>query len=62
MDSKEPKPSPSGFTRRSEKESICMSCFCTVRADRYTSLETADDIHADVCLMKPGFAVRYALL
>ena len=62
MDSKDPNSSSPAFTRRSEKESICLSCFRTVQADRYTSLETAEEIHADVCLMKPGSPVRYALL
>ena len=62
MDSKDPNPTSPAFTRRSEKESVCMSCFRTVQADRYTSLATAEDIHADVCLMKPGSPVRYALL
>ncbi len=54
-------PSPT-FTRKSETESICMSCFNTVRADRYAALEEAEDIHADVCLMRASSPVRYALL
>jgi len=49
------------FTRRSEAESICMYCFQTVKTDRYTPLEEAEDIHADVCLNKPGSALRYIL-
>jgi len=49
------------FTRRSETESICMYCFQTVKTDRYTPLEEAEDIHADVCLNKPGSALRYIL-
>lgn len=55
-------PQPPQFTRKSETESICMSCFTTVRTDKYTPLNVAEDIHADVCLMKPGSPVRYALL
>jgi hypothetical protein len=50
------------FTRRSETESICMHCFQPVRTDRYTPLQEAEDIHADVCLQKDDSAVRYALL
>lgn len=53
---------PQSFTRRTETESICMSCFLTVKADRYTPLEIAEDIHADVCLMNPlASPVRYLL-
>jgi hypothetical protein len=50
------------FTRRSETESICMHCFQSVKTDRYTPLQEAEDIHADVCLQKVDSAVRYALL
>jgi hypothetical protein len=50
------------FTRRSDKESICRFCFLTIQADRYTKLEDAEEIHADVCLVRPDSAVRYALL
>ena len=50
------------FNRRTETESICMFCFVTIRSDRYTSLADAEEIHADVCLARPGSAVRYALL
>jgi hypothetical protein len=39
------------FTRKSEKESICMLCFSSVRADRYTTLELAENIHSEICLM-----------
>jgi hypothetical protein len=46
-------PQPSAFARQSEKESICQSCFRTVQGDRYLPLEVAEDIHADVCLVKP---------
>ncbi|HTV65973.1 MAG TPA: hypothetical protein VMD98_10220 [Bryocella sp.] len=39
------------FTRKSEKESICTLCYSTVRADRYTTLELAEEIHSEVCPM-----------
>ena len=39
-----------------------MFCFLTVKEDRYTPIEEAEDIHADVCLMRPGSSVRYILL
>jgi hypothetical protein len=48
------------FTRKSETESICMFCFLTIRADRSASLECMEDIHADVCLGKPGAAAASA--
>ena len=62
MDSKDPNPKPAAFIRRSEKESVCTSCLGTVQADPYTQLETVEEIHSDVCLVKPGSPVRYALL
>jgi len=37
------------FTSRSETDSICMSCYRTVRADRYTSLKQAQREHSTVC-------------
>lgn len=49
------------FTKKSETESICMFCFSTVRGDRYVPVEEAENIHADICLMKPGSPVRYVL-
>ena len=52
----------SKFTRRSEQESTCIFCFLTIRADRYTALKDAEEIHADVCLVRPDSAVRYAML
>lgn len=55
-------PTPSSFTRKTETESICMSCFTTVRADRYVALVEAEDIHADVCLVKENSPVRHLLL
>ncbi len=54
-------PDPQRFTRRSETESVCMLCFLTIRVDRLITLEEEEDIHADVCLMRPDSAVRYAL-
>lgn len=50
------------FTPRSESESICSYCSLTIRADKYLPLQEAEDIHADVCLSKPGSPVRYMLL
>jgi hypothetical protein len=46
------------FSRRSEKESTCMFCFLTIRADKYTPLEDVEEIHADVCLAQPGSAMQ----
>ena len=39
----------SEVSRRSETDSICMSCFRTVRANRYTSLSQAEEEHSTVC-------------
>ena len=50
------------FNRRSDTESICAFCFLLISGDRYTALEEAEDIHADVCLVRPDSAVRYILL
>jgi hypothetical protein len=47
------------FSRRSERESICMFCFVSVQTDRYVPLEEVEDIHADVCLVRPDDANRY---
>src|SRR5271165_1716258 len=49
------------FTRRSDAESICNSCFVTLRADRYMPIEVAEEIHADVCLLRPDSPVEYVL-
>jgi hypothetical protein len=54
-------PEPTNFLRRSETESICNSCFGTLRADRYMPIEVAEEIHADVCLMRPDSPVEYVL-
>lgn len=54
-------PRPTKFTRRSETESICNSCFVTIRTDRYMSIELAEEIHSDVCLMRPASPVDYVL-
>jgi hypothetical protein len=61
MSSTNPDPE-SNFTRHSEQESTCMFCFLTIRADRYTTLQDAEAIHADVCLVRPASPVRYAML
>jgi hypothetical protein len=61
MSSQESPDTKPQFTRRSEAESICTYCFTTVRTDRYTPLEEAEDIHADVCLQKPNSPLRYVL-
>lgn len=57
-----PDPQSMSFIRQSDTESTCMSCFQKVRTDRYVPLEEAEDIHANVCLVKPGSSVRYVLL
>jgi hypothetical protein len=57
-----PVPQPVKFTRRSDTESICMSCFLTVKGDHYVPIEEAEDIHSDVCLVRPDSAVRYMIL
>ncbi len=57
----QPLPSPK-FTRKSETESICMFCFSTVRGDQYKTLEDAEDIHVNICLLRPDSALRYVLL
>jgi hypothetical protein len=49
------------FTRRSDTESVCMCCFQTIKTDCYAPLEYVEDIHADVCLMRQGSAVRYII-
>lgn len=43
------------YTRKSDKESICLSCYASVRADRYTPLEEAEHIHTEVCLMRSDY-------
>jgi len=50
------------FIRRSDTESICTSCSCSIRTERSSVLEEAEDIHADVCLVNPDSCVRYVLL
>jgi hypothetical protein len=50
------------FVARSETESVCIFCSSTIRADRYHPLQDAEDIHADVCLVRPDSAVQYAIL
>jgi hypothetical protein len=50
------------FIRRSETESICRLCSGSIKVERHTVLEEAEDIHADVCLVRPASCVRYVLL
>jgi len=57
----DPTPQATKFARRSDTESICQSCFLTVRSDRYIPLEEAEDIHADLCLVRDSSALRYVL-
>ena len=57
-----PDPQSLRFSRQSATESTCMFCFQKVCTDRYVPLEEAEDIHADVCLVKPGSSVRYVPL
>jgi hypothetical protein len=47
------------FTRQSERESICMYCFQTIRTDGHVPLEYVEDIHADVCLARQSYPARY---
>ncbi len=61
MDSLDNRDQQPRFTRRSETESICMFCFGTVRTDRYVPLEDVEDIHADVCLVRPDSTWGYTL-
>jgi hypothetical protein len=39
------------FSRKSEEESICLLCFSTVRCDQFLSLEVAEQIHSQRCVM-----------
>jgi len=57
-----PDPQPQRFIRRSETESICASCFVSVRTDQYLPIEVAEDIHGDVCLVRPDSVVGDAFL
>jgi hypothetical protein len=47
------------FLRKSEKESICMNCSATIRADRWTSLDVAEELHSGLCLLRAQSAVQY---
>jgi hypothetical protein len=62
MDEPEKTHSQPMFVRRSDTESICMLCSASIRTERATVLEVAEDIHADVCLIRPDSSVRYMLL
>ena len=54
-----PDPQPSKFLRRSETESICLLCFLTIKADRFLPIDVSEDIHSDVCLVRPAFEVSH---
>ena len=62
MSSQESPETKTEFTRRSESESICIFCFQTIRTDRWTPLDVAENIHSEVCPQRDDSAVRYALL
>ncbi len=49
------------FIRRSDTESICALCSVSIRTERATVLEVAEDIHADVCLARQDSQLRYVL-
>ena len=49
------------FYLKSETESICMCCYQTVRADRYISLDMAQELHSIACLMRGATPVPYIL-
>jgi len=55
-------PSKDEYMRKSEKESICLSCYESVRADRYTPLEEAENIHSEVCLMRQDHPLPFGLV
>ena len=50
------------FIRRSDTESICTSCSRSIRTERSSVLEEAEDIHADVCLTRSDSQLRDLLL
>ena len=54
-------PAKDEYTRKSEKESICLSCYASVRADRYTPLEEAEHVHSEVCLMREDHPLPFGL-
>jgi hypothetical protein len=56
------RPSDKVFVRRSDTESICTLCSFSIRTIRSAALEEAEEIHADVCLVRPDSCVRYILL
>ncbi len=58
---KTPDPQLAKFTRRSETESSCNYCLVTLNADRYISIEVAEESHSDLCLFRPGSPVEYVL-
>jgi 1,2-phenylacetyl-CoA epoxidase PaaB subunit len=40
------------FIRRSDTDSICAFCSSSIRTERSTVQEEAEDIHSDVCLAR----------
>jgi len=42
------------YTKRSEIESICMSCFATVRSKFPKQLEMAENAHSQLCPARSG--------
>jgi hypothetical protein len=55
------KPAQEDFYTKSETESICMCCYQTVRADRYITLDMAQELHSIACLMRMATPVPYTL-
>ena len=49
------------YTRKSEKGSVGLSCYGSVRADRYTPIEEAEHIHSEVCLMRQEHPLPFGL-
>jgi hypothetical protein len=49
------------FYQKSQTESICMCCYLTVRADRYVTLDEAQELHSVACLMRLDKPVPYTL-
>ncbi len=49
------------FVRESETESVCMACDATLRADPCLPIAVMEEIHADLCLIRPDSAARRIL-
>jgi len=54
--------SQTGFVRQSETESICTGCSRSIKTERSEILESAEDIHAEVCLARPDSNRGYTLV